>query len=79
MSAVTRMRAEFFNRTGHKPALKPVCLPFLVARLVQVRFHRNSAVVPLVPASNTVAVQKAKRVWSEVQTLSRTTNIERYA
>ena len=45
MSLVTGVRAEFFDMTGHKPALKPVYLPFLVARLVPVRFHGNSAVV----------------------------------
>jgi hypothetical protein len=45
MSAVTGVWAEFFDRTGHKPARKPVRLRCVVARLASVRFHGNSAVV----------------------------------
>jgi hypothetical protein len=45
MSAVAGVWVEFFDRTGHKLARKPVRLQCVVARLASVRFHGSSAVV----------------------------------
>jgi hypothetical protein len=39
MSLVSGVRAELFDTTSHKPALKPVRLRPVVARFVSVRFH----------------------------------------
>lgn len=73
MSRVSGVRAEFFDTTGHKPALKPVRLRCVVARLASVRYHGKFRGYSAVPASNSSTAQKSERAWSEVQTLSTNT------
>ena len=69
MSLVSGLRAELFDTTSHKPALKPVGLRPVVARFVSIMFH---GVLRLFCSAGVESQRspKLKRAWSEVQTLS---------